>query len=165
MFASNSRDRNTNTIMTKEWWMEWLLYSHDSAWCHLHPLQHHLEGQYNRNKEKKDLIMMFASHPKYRITNTNDKGMVNVETVFKWLCSMWLAALHHHPEGQCNKNREKKDSVVMFASNPRYTITNTNDKGTVNGEIVFKWLHSVWLAPLHHQLEGQCNRNMEKRWW
>jgi hypothetical protein len=28
---------------------------------------------------------------------------------------------------------------MMFASNPRYTITNTNDKGTLNGEIVFKW--------------------------
>jgi hypothetical protein len=46
-------------------------------------LQHHLEGQYNRKREKKDLIMTFASNPKYRITNTNDKGMVNGETVFK----------------------------------------------------------------------------------
>jgi hypothetical protein len=70
LFASNSGDTNTNTVITKKWWVERLLYSHDSAWCLTCSTTPSPGGQCNRNREKKDSVMMFASNSRDRNTNT-----------------------------------------------------------------------------------------------
>ncbi len=146
LFASNSRDTNTNTVMTKKWWVERLLYSHNSAWCLTCGTTPSPGWQCNRNREKKDSVVMFASNS--RDTNTNT--IMTKEWWMEWL-------LYSHDSAWCHLHYYNITWKASTTEKGRRKTWSWRLLATQNTELQIPMTKEWWMERLYSNDSAWCD--------